>query len=101
MPDAKVVKFKMMPCVKNNGRILDLSLDMCPTLHHPLVMDGYSQSSATYLLFFVGRIYLQHFKGPYSFANIMDCNHTIKLVSTGISTCHSTLTLTTQVNTRK
>ena len=42
------------------------------------------------------RIYLQHFINewsPYSFANMMASNHTIKLVSTGIGTCHSTYTL--------
>ena len=51
---------------------------------------------------FVGRIYLQHFNNewnPYSFANMIASNNSIKLISTGTGTCHSTLALTTQVNT--
>ena len=36
---SKVVRFKIVPCIKRNKHILNISLGMCPTVHPPLMMD--------------------------------------------------------------
>ena len=85
MLGAKVVQFKMMPCVKKNGHILDISLDMCPTMHHPLVTATANHlQHICYLAEYACSILTM--SEIHSFANMIASNNTIKLISTGTGT---------------
>ena len=81
-----------------------ISLDMCPTLYPTLVMVTTNRMVYSVLIMFVG-IFLHDalaaFHQPMEFTQFckpMGPNHAIKLISTGNSTCHSTLAHTIEVD---
>ena len=99
MPATKVVKFNkriMVPCLKINENILNISIGMCPIMHTPLVIPTADSSCLL-----VSSCITCNEWSTYSIINVMASNHTIKLIITSTGTCHSILVSTIQANTRK
>ena len=93
MPATKVVKFNkriMVPCLKINENILNISLGMCPITHTPLVIPTVDSSCLL-----VSSCITCNEWSTYSIINVME------LIITSTGTCHSILVSTIQANTRK
>ena len=90
-----LINLKMVPNVKENQLILDISLDVCISLW--MLLQSIVYSVFIMLVIFWHRDALTSFTtpvsewSPYTFINVLASNHAIKLVNTGTSTCHSTL----------
>ena len=102
--NAKVVKFiKIVPCVKIKEHVVDISLDMCSTMH-PSFWWWLELIFYSIFVMFVG-IFSHHalavchwWVESMLFVNVMSSNHTVELSNTSTSTFHSNLASTIQVN---
>ena len=93
MQATKVVKFNkriMVPCLKTNENILNISIGMCPIMHTPLVIPTVDSSCLL-----VSSCITCNEWSTYSIINVME------LIITSTGTCHSILVSTIQANTRK